>query len=69
MHNPIEVAMKRRSFLTATAATAAFLPKLANAQDLSPAQPRDWSGNTPLRYPDPDLVALELKLLKYTSLR
>ena len=37
MHNPIEVAMKRRSFLTATAATAAFLPKLANAQDLSPA--------------------------------
>ena len=57
--------MKRRSFLAATAATAAFLPKLTNAQDLSPAQPRDWSGNTPLRYPDPDLVALDARFQRY----
>ena len=58
-HDTIEVAMKRRSFLVATAATTALLPKLVQSQELAPAQARDWSGNTPLRNPDPDLVALD----------
>ena len=57
--------MKRRSFLAATVASAALLPKLLEAQDLTPHQPRDWSGNTPLRYPDPDLVPLDNRFRRY----
>ena len=57
--------MKRRSFLAATAASAALLPKLLEAQDLTPHQPRDWSGNTPLRYPDPDLVPVDNRFRRY----
>ena len=57
--------MKRRSFLTAAAASAALLSKLIEAQDIAPHNPRDWSGNTPLRYPDPDLVALENRFRRY----
>ena len=49
----------------ATAAAAAFFPKISQAQDLAPAQPRDWSGNTPLRYPDPDIVALDSRFQRY----
>ncbi len=57
--------MKRRSFLAATATATALLPKLIQAQELEPAQPRDWSGNTPLRYPDPDLIALDRRFQPY----
>ena len=57
--------MKRRSFLTAAAASAALLPKLIEAQNIAPHKPRDWSGNTPLRYPDPDLVALDNRFRRY----
>lgn len=56
--------MKRRSFLSASLAGVAALPLLANAQ-LPPAQVRDWSGNTPLRYPDPDIIALEPSFQRY----
>ena len=58
--------MKRRSFLGAALAGAAMLPTLARGQqDLAPAAPRDWSGQTPLRYPDPDLVALDDRFRPY----
>ena len=46
--------MNRRSFLTA----AALLPVAANAQ-------RDWSGQNPVRYPDPDIVVLDKRFAKY----
>jgi len=46
--------MNRRSFLTA----AALLPAAANAQ-------RDWSGQNPVRYPDPDIVVLDKRFAKY----
>ena len=47
-------------------ATTAVLPMLAKAQTaLPPAEPRDWSGATPLRYPDPDLIALERSFQRY----
>src|SRR5713226_8575506 len=46
--------MSRRSFLTA----AALLPEAANAQ-------RDWSGQNPVRYPDPDIVVLDKRFAKY----
>jgi gluconolactonase len=62
--------MKRRNFLAATlaatAAGAAALPKLVQAQSSLPAhEPRDWSGNTPLRYPDPDLISLDRRMQGY----
>lgn len=61
----------RRTVLTALAG-AAMLPlasrtvpaqpggALPALEDISPqATPRDWSGNNPLRYPDPDVIALD----------
>ena len=34
-------------------------------QQGSPAAPRDWSGATPLPYPDPDIVALDQRFNRY----
>jgi len=45
--------MNRRSFLAAVAAPAA-----AQA-------PRDWSGQNPVRYPDPDVIAVDKRFAKY----
>ena len=58
--------MKRRTFLSAAMASTAVLPMLASAQTaLPPAEPRAWSGATPLRYPDPDLIALDRSFQRY----
>jgi gluconolactonase len=46
--------MQRRAFLATALGSAAF------AQ-----QPRDWSGQRPLQYPDPDVVALDPKFRRY----
>ncbi len=48
----------RRSFLTTALAGAALAP-LASAAD------RDWSGKSPVRYPDPDLVIIDPRFAKY----
>ncbi|MGA3041796.1 MAG: SMP-30/gluconolactonase/LRE family protein, partial [Bryobacteraceae bacterium] len=52
----------RRSFLTGAVAAAAasgiLAPQTARAQ-------RDWSGKDPVRYPDPDVVALDKRFAKY----
>ncbi len=53
----------RRSFLTA-ALGAAALPVLAQ-QPVGNATPRDWSGNSPLMYPDPDIVTVDRRFAKY----
>jgi gluconolactonase len=47
----------RRSVLAA-AATAALAPRAARAD-------RDWSGRNPVRYPDPDVIALDKRFKKY----
>ena len=57
--------MKRRDFIATSSAALALLPTIVKSQDLEPAAPRDWSGNTPLRYPDPDLVALDNRFQRY----
>ena len=58
--------MKRRTFLSAAMASTAVLPMLASAQTaLPPAEPRDWAGATPLRYPDPDLIAIDRSFQRY----
>jgi gluconolactonase len=48
--------MKRRSFLAT--ATLGAAPLLAQ-------QKRDWSGQNPVRYPDPDIVVLDPRFNKY----
>ncbi len=58
----------RRRFLTR--AGAAVLATLAAreglfAQDQKAAPNRDWSGNTPTRYPDPDIISLDERFNKY----
>src|SRR4051794_23585307 len=61
----------RRSFLGAALGTAALAPAWrpgaqASAQQPSPVPaPRDWSGQTPLQYPDPDIVALDPRFRRY----
>ncbi len=51
----------RRSFLasfTAAVASTALAPKILRAQ-------RDWTGHEPVRYPDPDVIALDKRFAKY----
>src|SRR6476620_1081893 len=50
--------LARRSFLTAAVAGAAPFPDAAQWQ-------RDWSGQNPARYPDPDVVVLDKSFAKY----
>ena len=48
------------------ATTAAAVRASAQAPSVSPdATPRDWSGREPIRYPDPDVVALDPRFQKY----
>jgi gluconolactonase len=48
--------MHRRSFLTAAAAVPAVWAQ---------TQQRDWSGQQPVRYSDPDVIALDKRFQKY----
>jgi hypothetical protein len=59
----------RRAFLAALG-SAAIMPAAAQTpqaqQPISPdAAPRDWSGQQPVRYPDPDIVALDNRFRRY----
>ena len=51
--------VSRRTLLQASVAMAVGAGK-ALAQ-----QPRDWSGATPIRYPDPDIITLDKRFKKY----
>jgi gluconolactonase len=58
----------RRSFLTGAAASlagAAFAQTASAQTAAAPIQQRDWSGREPLRYTDPDLIALDKRFQKY----
>lgn len=59
--------MQRRDFIASalTIGAGSLLSSNSQAQNLPPYQPRDWSGNTPLRYPDPDLIALDNRFRPY----
>jgi len=70
--------LNRRHFLGAAAGAAIGAASRASAQvPLQPAQvtitqrvnpvpaPRDWSGNTAVQYPDPDIVVLDERFRKY----
>lgn len=67
MHSA-KVLSDRRAFLGAALGGAAALPLLAQAP--APAistepTPRDWTGAQPVRYPEPDVVALDPKFRRY----
>ncbi|MGA3238414.1 MAG: SMP-30/gluconolactonase/LRE family protein [Bryobacteraceae bacterium] len=60
--------MDRRSFLTSAAASlasAAFAQTASSQTASAPIQQRDWSGREPIRYTDPDLIALDKRFEKY----
>ena len=65
--------MNRRTFLTAALGGAVLAPALADAAQPQATQPpvspvptpRDWSGQPPLQYPDPDVVALDSRFRRY----
>jgi len=48
----------RRTFLAAGTLGALIAPRAAQAD-------RDWSGKNPVRYPDPDIIALDKRFNKY----
>jgi len=52
----------RRSFLAAALSGSAALAPAGLAQQPSP---RDWSGQSPMRYPDPDIVVLDNRFRRY----
>jgi len=58
----------RRAFLSTLmgAAAVSAVTSSALAQSVNPyPAPRDWSGTTPTRYPDPDVVALDKRFEPY----
>jgi gluconolactonase len=61
--------LDRRAFLAAATGVAAIAragAQGAPADPVSPvATPRDWTNQTPMAYPDPDLVALDPRFRRY----
>lgn len=57
--------MTRRTFISAVigAGAGAMAPGATSAQQ--PEVQRDWSGRDPVRYPDPDIVALDNRFRRY----
>ncbi len=58
----------RRSFLSTALGSAALIPAALRAQSKAvspiPSQ-RSWSGDAPIHYPDPDVIALDNRFRKY----
>jgi len=61
IHSNEGAVMDRRSFLSASAAAAvgAFFAPTVSAIE------RDWTGQNPVRYPDPDIVVIDKRFEKY----
>jgi len=56
----------RRSFLTAALGGAVLTQTSAAQNRISPVPaPRNWSGDQPVQYPDPDIVALDERFRRY----
>jgi gluconolactonase len=68
MDSPKISESSRRHFLAtvsgAVLSGAAAVPAAAQQTGTPPA-PRDWSGQRPIQYPDPDIVALDNRFRKY----
>ena len=61
------MSLNRRKFLAAAATVTPLLSEAARAQSRVSSTPfeRDWSGNNPLPYPDPDIIALDPRFQRY----
>ena len=58
--------MNRRTFLGAVLGVAATRVSAQPAPQVSPTPAeRDWSGQNPVRYPDPDIIALDSRFRRY----
>lgn len=60
--------MNRRAFLAATVGTLTAARRLTAQSQGAPspsATPRDWSGQNPVQYPDPDILALDPRFNRY----
>jgi gluconolactonase len=55
----------RRSFLTAALGSAVLTPSAAQNRINPVPAPRNWSGEQPVQYPDPDIVALDERFRRY----
>jgi len=55
----------RRTFLTAALGAAASIPAWAQQPASGTPVPRDWSGQMPVHYPDPDIVAVDNRFRRY----
>jgi gluconolactonase len=55
----------RRSFLAAMGVAAVTPAARAQYQFQFPPDPRDWSGQSPVRYPDPDILAFDNRFRRY----
>ena len=57
----------RRACLGAAFAGSVAAPVWARQQDpqIPPYEPRDWSGQDPVSYPDRDIIALDLRFRRY----
>ena len=61
-NSPSRGALDRRGFL---ATTATALTATATALTAAKGTPRDWTGKTPTRYPEPDVLVLDPAFAKY----
>jgi gluconolactonase len=57
--------IERRSFLMTALGAAGLAPALAQQNISSVPTPRSWSGDQLVRYPDPDVVALDNRFRRY----
>jgi len=55
----------RRAFLGVSGGAALASTLFARPQGPGPAAPRDWSGGSPLPYPDPDILTLDPRFRPY----
>ncbi len=64
---PTKPTCGRRAFLGTIIGAAGALPLLAQTpKSMSPTStPRDWSGQHPIQYPDPDIIALNSQFNRY----
>jgi gluconolactonase len=71
--DPVTTGVDRRAFLATIGLALTYDlsridaqgPPAAQSLPVPPEAPRDWSGRDPIRYPDPDVVALDARFRRY----
>jgi gluconolactonase len=55
----------RRAFLATLLGAGAAAAQTQFPKDISTPTPRDWTGQQPIQYPDPDIIALDDRFRRY----